>query len=250
MKILTGWFILSLTLWFSPAYSQTDQRTISAQEMFQLALQKFKTKDYAESRKLFLDLLAGNSSDVNLLYNVGLVEFADNHQERALAYWRRALFLSPGHAPSLEGISRLKVGVGSYSWPLWLYWRTPIALFFILAFVFWVACGALILRNIRRARRAHLVNWKSTISVALLFIVSLGFSSHYYYIQFHIVSGTLVATTPASASPATDAPSLFEFKEGDEVTVLRNQNEWLQVKKSATAVGWVKTTDLIIHSGT
>lgn len=236
-------------MWCSPALSQTDQRTIPPMEKFSTALQKFKTKDYVGSRALMTELLAQNPSDPTLLYNMGLVEASDNHPERAFAYWRKALFLSPGHGPSLEGIASLKPGVADYSIPLWLYWRVPIAVLCLLAFVFWCVCGALILRNIRRKKNAVAVSWTAPTSFALLFVLFGALALHDYSLLFQTPTGALLSNTPALASPANDAPSLFEFKEGDDVTVLRTQQDWLQVQKSETAVGWVKNSALLLHSG-
>lgn len=249
MKILTGSILLSLTMWISPAYSQTDQRNISPSEMFTSALQKFKTKDYVQSRQMFSQLLAAHPNDTSLLYNVGLVEATDNHPERAFAYWRKALFLSPGHGPSLEGISSLKPGVASYSFPLWIYWRIPIAVLSLLAFFFWCFSAALVVRNIRRTSAQKPVGWGITILCGSLFLVFATLSVHNYMTLFNTTTATLMANTPAQASPANDSPSLFEFKEGDDVHVLRAQAEWLQVQKSETAVGWVKNTAVLIHSG-
>ena len=67
MNILTVSFILSLTLWVSPAYSQSNQRANAETETFSLALQNFKTKDYAQSRKLFENLLATHPRDTTIL---------------------------------------------------------------------------------------------------------------------------------------------------------------------------------------
>lgn len=249
MKILTGSILLSLTMWWSPAFSQTDQRTISPPEMFGAALQKFKTKDYVGSRQLFSQLLAQNPNDPSLLYNIGLVESIDGHPERAFAYWRKALFLSPGHGPSLEGISSLKPGVATYPLLMWLYWRVPIAILCVLAFIFWCVAGALIVRNVRRRYNRVPVRWNGVIVSALLFVLFISLTLYDYALLFESPSGTVMGPTPAYSSPATDAPSLFDFKEGDDVAILRTQDDWLQVQKSETAVGWVKNTTVLLHSG-
>lgn len=249
MKILTGSILLSLTMWCSPAFSETNQRTISPAEMFQTALQKFKTKDYVGSRQLFSELLATHPNDPSLLYNLGLVEATDGHQERAFAYWRKALFLSPGHGPSLEGISSLKPGIDNTPFLTWIYWRVPIAVLCVLAFVFWCLGAALVLRNIRRRQKQLPVRWSAVSISALLFVLFLALSVHDYALLFSSPLGTIMAGTPAYASPTSEAPSLFDFREGDEISVLRRQNDWLQVQKSETAVGWVKNTSVLIHSG-
>lgn len=249
MKILTASLLLSLTIWGSPAFSQTDQRTIYPAELFTTALQKFKTKDYVGSRQIFLNLLAIHPNDTSLLYNVGLVEATDNHPERAYAYWRKALYLSPGHGPSLEGISSLKANITNHSWAMWIYWRIPIAVLCLLTLLFWLCVGALIVRNISRSKKELAVQWSGVSVSVLFFLLFASLSIHDYMLLFNTPVGTVMSGTPAFASPSNDAPSLFDFKEGDDVQVLRTQNEWLQVQKSATAVGWVKNTALLIHSG-
>lgn len=249
MKILTGSLLLSLTIWCSPALSQTDQRTIGPMEKFSAALQKFKTKDYMGSRGLFLELLNENPGDPSLLYNMGLVEVNDNHPKRAYAYWRKALFLSPGHGPSLQGIASLKPEVTDHPIMMWLYWRVPIAVLCLTAFLFWCLCGVLIVRNIRRDKNRKPVSWTATSVCGVFFVLFAAASIHDYVLLFQTPTGTLLNTTAAQASPTNDAPSLFEFKEGDDVAVLRTQNEWLQVQKSETAVGWVKNNALLLHSG-
>lgn len=249
MKILTGSLLLSLTIWCSPAISQTDQRAISPTEKFSVALQKFKTKDYNASRTLWSELLAQNPNDPSLLYNLGLVEANDNHPERAYAYWRKALYLSPGHAPSLEGISSLQPSVADYPLLLWIYWRVPIAILCIIAFALWCLCGVLIVRNIRRSKKGQEISWTKTAVVGVIFMVFAALAAHDYWTLFESPAGTLLANTPALASPTSEAPSVFEFREGDDVTVLRKQNEWLQVQRSETAVGWIKNSALLLHSG-
>jgi hypothetical protein len=249
MKILTASLLLSLTIWGSPAFSQTDQRTIYPVELFTTALQKFKTKDYVGSRQIFSELLVQRPNDTSLLYNIGLVEATDNHPERAYAYWRKALYLSPGHGPSLEGISTLKGNITNHSWAMWIYWRIPIAILCLLTLFFWFCAGALIVRNISRSKKDLKVQWAGVCCCVFFFIVFASLSTHDYMLLFHSTEGTVMSGTPAFASPSNEAPSLFDFKEGDDVQVLRTQNGWLQVQKSETAVGWVKNTSLLIHSG-
>lgn len=249
MKILTGSLLLSLTIWCSPALSQTDQRTIGPMEKFSAALQKFKTKDYVGSRGLYLELLRENPNDPSLIYNVGLVEAYDNHPERAYAYWRKALYLSPGHGPSLAGIASLKPGVADYPILMAIYWRVPIAVLCLLAFMFWCLCGALIVRNVRRRKNLKTYSWTGATTCGVFFLLFATLSVHDYFSLFHQPIGTLLDPTAALASPTNEAPSLFEFREGDDVAVLRAQNEWVQVQKSETAVGWVKNSALLLHSG-
>jgi tetratricopeptide (TPR) repeat protein len=249
MNILTASILLSLSMWVSPAYSQTNQRDNSPSDTFSSALQSFKTKDYVQSRKLFENLIAQHPNDTALLYNLGLVEAMDNHPARAFAYWRKALFLSPGDGPSLQGIARIKDSV-DYPSPLMpLYWRIPIAWMFILSALAWLLSGFLILFSLRRRKNKQSPIWGSVIASCVVFIILSSLSLHNYWLSFERTSGTVMAATPAFASPQKDAASLFDFREGDEVQILRSQGQWAHVQKSATAVGWVQKQSILRHSG-
>ena len=102
--------------------------------------------------------------------------------------------------------------------------------------------GAAILRDAKA---------RGFVTAVMLFFVMMGLSVHDYQLNHFETKATVMEpTVPAYASPSADAPSLFEFREGDEVTIRRTQQDWLQVQKSATAVGWVKKNQILIHSGT
>lgn len=249
MKILAGSLILSLTILCSPGHSAETQNSATTEDSFALALEKFKTKDYAQSRQLFQQILKKHPNDPTLLYNLGLVESNDAHEERALAYWRRALFLSPGHGPSLKAISQLKPEIANHSWPFLIYWRIPLAILFSLTFLFWCLCAIFIINNLRRRKKQLPLSWFMPISIGTLFFIFLAFSVDGYWNLFAQTSGTLITNTPAAAAPSKDSPSLFDFKEGDNVIVLRRNSDWLQVQKSETAVGWINSSALLIHSG-
>ncbi|MCB9073681.1 MAG: hypothetical protein H6623_08665 [Bdellovibrionaceae bacterium] len=249
MNILTASLFLSLTMWVSPAFSNTNQQTISPTETFALALKSFKTKDYAQSRKDFSILLRQHPSDPTLLYNAGLVEALDNHPARAFAYWRKALFFQPGHAPSLQGISQIRDSVTSPSLLMPVYWRIPIAWIFGFSILFWFLSGTLFILSLYRQHKGQNALWMPTILSTFLFVMTLTLALNGYWLAFDAPVGTIMASAPARSAPNAEAPSLFDFNEGDEVRVLRTQGNWDHVQKSATAVGWVPRTAVLRHSG-
>ena len=171
----------------------------------------------------------------------------DNRPARAFA-WRRHYFYT-GHSPSLQGISSIKNTVNIPSPLFSLYWRVPVAVLFVLAACAWFIGGVLVVFSLRRQARQKKPFWGWASVAATVFVLLSSLSLHYYSLCFQTPAGTIMASTPAHSSPEDEAPSLFEFKEGDEVQILRSQGEWNHVQKSATAVGWVKKASVFRHSG-
>ena len=227
----------------------------SPAEPFTIGLEAFKKGAFSQSREQFSQLLQSHPRDPLLLYNLGLVELSDNHPGRALAYWRKALYLKPGYSPVLAGMARLQAVKGSPLGDtnpfLWLYWRVSIEILlggalilFVLTGFFWVRFTA------ARKFEKPASPWGLALS-ALGFAAITGLAVHNFQLLHQNTKATVMETAvPAHSSPSAEAPSLFEFREGDEVVVRRSQDEWIQVQKSATAVGWVKKNQVLVHSGT
>jgi tetratricopeptide (TPR) repeat protein len=238
----------------SPATSAPVSAPVTGS--FSSGLEAFKKGDFAESRKQFAALLNSNPQDPVLLYNLGLVEMTDKHPGRALAYWRKALYLSPGYSPVLAGMAQLKKSKllppdAQVSPMAWLYWRVPLTILLALSLALFVATGVLWVRVASRAKSGQPGPVMGLSVSAVLLVVFLGLSAHDYQLYHYETKATIMeATAPAFSSPSIEAPSLFEFREGDEVTIRRTQEDWIQVQKSATAVGWIKKNQLLIHSGT
>jgi len=243
----------------APTAPVTDTATAPAPTgpvTFPQGVEYFKKNDFAHSREVFTQLLAEHPQDPTLLYNAGLVEVSDKHPGRALAYWRKALYLEPGFAPVLAGMAHLKKAklLPPEEEPnpfAWLYWRIPLSYLLAISFLLFIATGILWIRFALQKKMEKPAPLGALITAAILFFVMMGFSVHDYQLNHFETKATIMEPTVAAfASPSADAPSLFEFREGDEVTIRRTQQDWLQVQKSATAVGWVKKNQILIHSGT
>lgn len=248
MAILPISILMALTFWTSSAFpDSTDPAPV-----FSDALQSYKAGDFVKSRQIFSDLLTQHPNDPVLLYNLGLVEMDDKHPGKALAYWRKALYLQPGFSPALSGISQVHKLIPNANPTLAeiIYWRIPLWFFMSACFLFFIASGILwILHASRRKKEisSPLLLPMLASSLALLFA---GFSIHAFITYYSTTQGTVLESALAvRSSPSADAPSLLEFNEGDEVEVIRTQDDWLQVQKSATALGWVTKDKVLIHSG-
>ncbi len=242
--------LLSLTFWVSSAFPDSG-----AGSVFTQALESFKQNDLAKSRETFLQLIQDSPDDPVLLYNLGLVELTDQHPGRALAYWRKALYLRPGFSPALEGLRRIEgqkaSGMAAPTW--WQKFPRFVSLPTLLAFTL-VALSLCLFFAIRwrRAQKFQLLatSIAPPLTFGLLFILlSLISWLHYSQTRQFVFATVMLPSAAVHSSPAEESPALFDFREGDEVRVRRTDGEWLQVQKGATAIGWIKKEQVFVHSG-
>lgn len=241
--------LLALTFSFSSAFPDSDLDTVFTQ-----GLESFKRSDLAQSRGAFLQLINDYPNDPSVLYNLGLVEFKDQHPGRALAYWRKALYLSPGYSPALQGLSHLKQQkyqpVLQIPFSTEVYWRIPLLYLFLSALLSLSAFAFFMIRWMSKKKLGVPPSLIAPAFLGFLGLITLAAALHDFQTFQLRSSGTIMETSaPVHSSPSNESPALFEFKEGDEVTVRREAGEWLQVQKSATSIGWLKKNQLFLHSG-
>lgn len=248
--MLPLYLLVSLTFWAPPAFPDSG-----AGPVFTLALESFKQNDLAKSRETFLQLIQDSPDDPVLLYNLGLVELTDQHPGRALAYWRKALYLRPGFSPALEGLRRIEgqKGTGVPALTLWQKFPRLISLPALLAITL-ASLSLCLFFGIRwrRAQKFQLatVSITSVIGFGLLTLVmSLLSWFHFSQTQQFTLATVMLPAAAVHSSPSENSPALFDFREGDEVRVRRTDGEWLQVQKGATAIGWIKKEQIFVHSG-
>ena len=236
--MLPASIFLALTFWFTPAFPDSGTT-----DVFTQALQNFKQGELAKSRDSFLQLLTSHPEDPVLLYNLGLTELNDQHPGRALAYWRKALYLDPGFSPAVAGLSRLaQLKKFDFTPTLTeqIHWRLSLTFFLV---ALWITCLFSGLWLIHKSTPL----WPAIVSGFFAFIF-LFFASQRFLRDHYHQTGTILATSAlVYASPSEEAPALFDFKEGDEVRVHRNKEGWLQVQRGATAAGWVKKEQVLVY---
>ncbi len=248
--MLSLYILVSLTFWNSSALPDSGSDTVFAQ-----ALESFKQKDLAKSREAFLQLVSGSPNDPVLLYNLGLVEMSDQHPGRALAYWRKALYLKPGYGPAIDGLKKIEKlriqGLQDVSW--WQKIPRYVSLSFLLTLNLFFASAAIFsLLLLRRALKFEFSN-PTYATPAFLVLGTLLLSTvswlHFSSTQAHTLATVMIPSAAVHSSPTTESPALFDFREGDEVTVRRQNGNWYQVQKSSTAIGWLQKDHVFIHSG-
>jgi tetratricopeptide (TPR) repeat protein len=249
LSMLPLCLIVSLTFWLSSAFPDAPTDTVFTQ-----ALESFKQSDLAKSRENFQQLLQSSPNDPVLLYNAGLVEFSDQHPGRAMAYWRKALFLRPGFSPALTAINQLEKQKNPAIIPAQWWQKGPryVSLSWLLGTLL-IFTSFSVVFNIRRQRAKKLqlsvppiwpVISGLVFSVFLVGLIAL----HASLLHWHTMA-TVLETVSIHSSPNSESPALFDFKEGDEVIIHRQNGDWLQIQRGSTAIGWVQKAAIFVHSG-
>lgn len=248
--MLSLYLLVSLTFWCSSA----DPDSAGSASVFTQSLESFKQSDLAKSRESFLQLLTESPNDPVLLYNLGLVELTDQHPGRALAYWRKALYLKPGYRPALDGISKIEK-LKKSNLPDYAFWQ-KIPFYFSLSFFLAATLLFLVLSVFSAVRRQRAIKLQMSRPTLMLPLALSGSTLMFlclalltYFLVHQKKLGIVIADAPVHSSPSDESPALFNFSEGDEVSIFRENENWIQVQKSATALGWIKKNQLFIHSG-
>ncbi len=226
----------------------------SVDSVFTQALESFKQSDLAKSREAFLQLLQKSPDDPVLLYNVGLIEYSDQHPGRAVGYWRKAVYLQPGFVPAISGINQLEKQKipAIIPVPWWQkgprYVSLPWLLGILLAFIILSVVFGVKRQRATKLESARPPLWPMILAIVssagLVIVVALHVSILHWHTMATVMEGVAIHSSPNSESPA-----LFDFKEGDEVVIHRQNGEWYQIQKGSTAIGWVKKTAVFVHSG-
>ncbi len=249
LSMLPLCLLVSLTFWVSSAFPDAPADTVFTQ-----ALESFKQSDFAKSRESFLQLLQKNPNDPVLLYNLGLVDFSDQHPGRAMAYWRKALFLRPGFSPALTAIHQLEKQKNSpFAAPSW-WQKGPryVSLPWLLgALLIFISLSVIFMVRRRRAIKLQapvksLGPILAGFAASALLIIAI--CIHVSLVHWQTLA-TVLQPVSVHSSPSNDSPSLFDFKEGDEVVIHRKNGDWLQIQRGSTAIGWVPRSALFVHSG-
>lgn len=234
-------YLLSQALVLLACFSHAEELPKPQDEaaLHSQTVEAFQKKDWVQLESLTAELMKLHPTDPDVLFNAGVAALNLEKGGIAAAYWRKALFLSPGHSRALEGLLVLedKMNLQPLSSLSFLYRRIPLT---PLLFLTWLAFTGLIFFLIKH-RKSRGQNQLILAGLCGTLFLSVGlFSAKYYADVFHTNHGTLVlAENPLRLNPGEDSPTLLDLSEGQQVEILRDQGEWVQVRRLSAEVGWV-----------
>lgn len=253
-------FILLFILFFISCLNLANAETAEVQ--FQSGLASFQSKQYEEAAKSFQAVLDSGLVSAEVLHNLALSNYQLGKKALALAQWRKALVLSPGHRAARSGLTYAEksLGLGGFERdPVSRLLRQTVDTFSIFDVLWLLALalgvtGWLWLKFFIARRRAleEELPLPSTPSAAIILTVLVLGCAGLTTLKISYSSltrATVIAPNANALSlPTEGSVGLFELKGGVEVLVRRHNSNWYQVQNSDGASGWVKDADLFITS--
>lgn len=204
----------------------------------------FAQGKYTEAANTYDKIIADGSVSTALYFNLGNAEFKAGQLGRAIAAYRRAEQLSP-RDPDVQGnlgFARNQVSASDAPHKNILQralgkltlneWTT------LAAVTVWAWLILLALREWQPKLRQTLANY--TLYAGLLAFVLAGCTGTALIANHSTKSAVVVQETQAKTGPLDDSQNAFTAKDGTELTVLDERDDWLQVTDTRNRLGWIK----------
>lgn len=221
--------------------------------------------DFAAANKLYAEgkfgeaaaaydriLQAGGPAPA-LLFNLGNAEFKAGHLGKAIAAYRRAERLTPRDAELRANLAfvRNQVQGATLSESRWQNWVGSLTLnegALLTAGFFWAMFALFALQQIKPALAPRLRTATRLAVVLTIFsgaILGLQAANHFN----SAVAVVTVAEVTARSGPFDDAQSAFTARDGAELRVLDQHDDWVQVANGAGKIGWLSKKQVEVLSG-
>ena len=248
MKVLTFYFLLSgfcSFLFISSAFSQEPDPQISVQ--FHDAGVAYKAKDYKKAIELYNGIIKTGLASGPVYYNLGNSYLKSNQWGEAILNYERARRLMPRDADLASNdryaLSQIKNDQGAQKEPWANRLLNPYADFFtldemtVILFVCFFLTGMVYFLGL-------FLKWPAsnyTVSIIILCLVLFlnGFIFA-YKVGRQKNQAVILKMTPAKFEPLKDATTYFELNPGGRVKILKQESEWMKVRRLDGKEGWVK----------
>jgi tetratricopeptide (TPR) repeat protein len=234
-------------------------------DSFQAGILAFQNKNYQEAQAHFNQFLKVDPNNAAALTNLGLTAYHLGQKPWAVAYFRKALGISPGFPAAKSGlnfvlpqfeIKEIPHQIENYE-IIREFFLFPVSklFFFWLAAVFMFLFAWSLLTYLGKRKKAVDEElpmppppWFSGV-MAFIFLatLSLGFLKIY---DLKIPRATIVEEkVSAQSAPGENQLNLFDLYGGFEVTIRNYSGDWVQVTYPGAMTGWIKKNSMYVTSG-
>ncbi len=249
MEITIHRLMFLSVIFFIPAVGMTETKPTS----FLDGVKAYQAKDYKKAESIFFSLSKEYPDNPNLIFNLGLSEFHLQRPGLALGLWRKARFIDKSFSPAQKAISyaedflfpdrqrpsfikNLYRRASAVSLHFWIFLSLTSAFIF-----FWY-----ILEYGVKLKKSPLL-WPFWIYILIVpIILSTGLSFLIYADQNQMKATVIQKNRLTYANPSPDAPSLYELREGQLVSVEKFHGNWIQIRTLSGSPSWVPTSSLIL----
>jgi tetratricopeptide (TPR) repeat protein len=242
------WLLPALMLFVAPFAA----RAADAAGGFEVANKLYEEGKFSDALTAYDQILKSGASEA-VLFNRGNALFKLGELGRAIESYRVAQQLAPRDhelRSNLDFVRTRARGGAPFHTPRWQTWLGSLSLnewAFLTAVAFWILFLLLALVQWRRELRPRLLKpMLATGAAFLLLAVGLGIELNtiYYAPSAIVVTGE----TDVRNGPFDEAPSVYKVRDGAELTVVDQKDNWLQVADSAQRLGWVRRDQVLVFS--
>ena len=238
-------------------------QTLTGEELFLDGTKLYQGGQFKESAKSFEALARQQPDQPELLLNWGLAEYQAGRRGLGVALWRRALTLNP----SLTA-ARSALDFATRAMQLRDFDETQLVdrvrqnflahvgldQMLSVTLVFLATGGWLLLGYLGRRRKSMrhelplpAFSWAGTL-LSCAFVLSLILTA-FKAIDSSIPHATAITMTAVRTGPDNASSSLFELREGSDVTLRQAKKGWTQIRYPGGMSGWVPNETLFQTSG-
>ncbi len=233
-------------------YSQQSD----VQKLFRQGNAFFQQGRYQQAIEQYRKIVELGYESGELYYNLGNAYFKINDLGRARLYYERARMFMPDDEALKENLALLQrrlidkidkpprfflsewwdALLGLFSMTVWTY--LVVGLFWL--FIFSWAFRLYMLKQKRQNRGGALV---TLTFVLFLFVAIVLFDKAYRFekIKYGVI---LKPSVTVYSEPRAQATEIFVLHEGTKVRILRNNQEWLEIKLEDGKTGWLQKQSL------
>jgi tetratricopeptide (TPR) repeat protein len=208
---------------------------------------------FAAAAAAYEKILQTSAPTTALLFNAGNAEFKSGHLGQAVASYLKAERLSPRDADIRANLAfaRNRVqGAASHegAWKIWMNALTLNEWTLLTVGFFWPAFIALGVRQLRPALGPKLKT-ATRIFAALTILSGAILGAR---VSAHFSKQIAVVVSPdatARSGPFDEAQAVFTVRDGAELSVVGQHDDWIQVAGGTARVGWLSRKQLEILPG-
>ena len=216
---------------------------------FDAATRQYERGLFAEALASYEQLMANGGTSPALCFNAGNAAFQAGQPGRAILYYRRASLLAPRDREiraNLQFVRSQVKGIPPAAPPLTSRLRPGLTLnqwTVVTALLGWTWLGLWIAVQIQPHWLARLRRARSLAGLAVLpMALGLVFTWQEDYLTRHAVVTTREVNL--RQGPLDETHRLQELRDGQELIVSDQKNDWFQVRLPDLTIGWLKTNEV------
>lgn len=219
---------------------------------FMTGLKLYQNKEFNGALQHFSALNQLHPNNPNIMFNLGLTYYQLGQAGKALAYWRKVLYLEPRFRPAQAALTYTEELLfpqqeeKSFLYPFWLALRSVpflVWVLFHLVLFFWTGWIALGWYGHRKKTVKSLP--LHFYALALLFLLTSALLWQLAELQAMHKATVVSKGSSIRVMPQEQAPLQAELSEGLEVMILNQESDWVLIQTPTGAKGWVQQQDIL-----